>query len=451
MLKNKGIKIAVLGLGKSGIACANLAISKGYSVFASDSGKLRTHKEMKLNEKVEVEFGKHSTKVLDCDIIIKSPGLPNDIEILKQAKKQEIPILSELDFALNFAKPKKIIAVTGTNGKTTTTTLIYEIIKKGYTNTFVAGNIGFPISEVVTKLNSKSVLVLELSSYQLEDSPYFRPNISVSINITPDHLKHHHTMANYVKAKANVFINQKKQDYAIYNYKDKYLQKSILKTNAVKFAFNDDSSTNCIYYKGKTIYLKKNNKIIKLNPKINIPGKHNIDNILAAIASSYLAGIKISIIEKVISKFKGVEHRIEFVKEINGVKYYNDSKGTNVDSTKVALEAFDKNIQLILGGQDKGSPYKPIFNLIKKKVKNIFLIGEATNIIKKQLKGCAPMIECKTLLNAIKKIDSITQNGDIVLFSPACASFDQFDNFEHRGREFKKFVSLISKKHGNKF
>ena len=443
MAKNNGIKIAVLGLGKSGIACANLAISKGYSVFASDSGKVRTHKQMNLNKKVEVEFGKHSSKVLENDIIIKSPGLPNELEILKQARKQEIPVLSELDFALNFAKPKKIIAVTGTNGKTTTTTLIYEIIKKGYKNTFVAGNIGFPISEVVTKLNSKSILVLELSSYQLEDSPYFRPNISVSMNITPDHLKHHHTMANYVKAKANVFINQKKQDYAIYNYEDKYLKKAILKTKAIKFDFNNNKTKNCIYFKDGTIYLKKNNKNIKLNPKINIPGKHNIDNILASVAASYLAGTKKSVIEKVISGFKGVEHRIEFVKEIGGVRYYNDSKGTNVDSTKVALESFDKNIQLILGGQDKGSPYKPIFNLIKKKVKNIFLIGEATNIIKKQLKGSAPMIECETLKNAIKKIHSVAQKGDIVLFSPACASFDQFNDFEHRGREFKKFVLAI--------
>ena len=443
MLKNKGIKIAVLGLGKSGIACANLAISKGFSVFASDSGKAKTHKKMKLNKKVEIEFGKHSQKVLDSNIIIKSPGLPNDFDILKQARKREIPVLSELDFALNFAKPKKIIAVTGTNGKTTTTTLIYEIIKKGYKNTFVAGNIGFPISEAVTKLNSKSILVLELSSYQLEDSPYFKPTISVSMNITPDHLKHHHTMANYVKAKANIFINQNKQDYAIYNYNDKYLKKNVTKTKANKFEFNYNKTKNCIYYKDETIYLKKNNKTIKLNPKINIPGKHNIDNILAAIAASYIAGTKAAIIEKVISNFKGVEHRIEFVKEINGVKYYNDSKGTNVDSTKVALESFDKNIQLILGGQDKGSPYKPIFNLIKKKVKNIFLIGEATNIIKKQLKASAKMTECETLSNAIKKIHSVAEKGDIVLFSPACASFDQFNDFEHRGREFKKFVLAL--------
>ncbi len=441
MSKNKGIKISVLGLGKSGIACANLAVSKGFSVFASDNGKRRTHEQMKLNKKVSVEFGGHTTKVLDGDIIIKSPGLPHDLDILKQAAKAKIPVFSELDFALNFVNPKKVIAVTGTNGKTTTTTLIYEIIKKAYKNTFVAGNIGFAISDVVKKLNSKSILVLELSSYQLEDSPCFRPNISISMNITPDHLKHHHTMANYVKAKANIFVNQKSKDYAIYNYADKYLRKSIAKTKAKIFEFNNSKTRNGIFYKDGTIYIKKLGKTVaKISPKINIVGKHNIDNILAATAAAYLSGVKTKIIEKVISSFKGVEHRIEFVKEINGAKYYNDSKATNVDSTKVALESFDKNIQLILGGQDKGSPYKPIFNLIKKKVKNIFLIGEASNIIKKQLKGSAPMTDCETLSNAVKKIYSVVDSGDIVLFSPACASFDQFNDFEHRGKEFKKAI-----------
>ena len=442
-MKKNDIKISVIGLGKSGVACANLAISKGYEVFASDSGKRKTHKQLKLNKKVKTEFGKHSLKVLDSDIIIKSPGISNELEILQKARQKEIPIFSELDFALNFAKPKKIIAVTGTNGKTTTTTLIYNIIKKAYKNTFVAGNIGFAISDVVKKLNSKSVLVLELSSYQLEDSPYFRPDISVSLNITPDHLKHHHTMSNYVKAKSNIFINQNKQDYAIYNHNDKYLKKAILKTKATVFEFNNNKSKNCIYYDNSTIYLKFLGKKIALNPKINIVGKHNIDNIIAAICASSIAGIKVSVIEKVISDFKGVEHRIEFVKTINGVKYYNDSKATNVDSTKVALESFDKNIQLILGGQDKGSSYKPIFNLIRKKVKNIFLIGEATDIIKKELKNSAPMTECKTLSNALKIIHSVAEKNDIVLFSPACASFDQFKDFEHRGKEFKKFVSKL--------
>ncbi len=444
MLKNKNIKISVLGLGKSGIGCANLAVSKGFSVFASDSGKKRSYEQMKLNKKVSVEFGKHSEKVLDGDIIIKSPGLSNDLEILKEAKKRQIPVFSELDFALNFAKPKQVIAVTGTNGKTTTTTLIYEIIKKAYKNTFVAGNIGFAISDVVKKLNNRSILVLELSSYQLEDSPDFHPDISVSMNITPDHLKHHHTMANYVKAKANIFVNQTNKDYAIYNYNDKYLRKNISKTKAKVFEFNNNKTRNGIFYKDGTIYIKKSGKTAaKLSPKINIVGRHNIDNILAATVAAYLSGIKVSVTEKVISGFKGVEHRIEFVKEIDGIKYYNDSKATNVDSTKVALESFDKNIQLILGGQDKGSPYKPIFNLIKKKVKNIFLIGEATNIIKRELKGSAPMTECGTIYNAIKKIRSVAERGDVVLFSPACASFDQFNDFEHRGREFKKTVEEL--------
>ena len=445
MIKNNKIKISVLGLGKSGIACANLAVLKGYKVFASDSGKEKTYAQMNLNKKVEAEFGGHSLKVLDADIIIKSPGIANELEILQQARKRNIPVLSELDFALNFAKPKKIIAITGTNGKTTTTTLIYKIIKKAYKNTFVAGNIGFAISDVIKKLNSKSVLILELSSYQLEDSPCFRPDISVSLNVTPDHLKHHHTMSNYVKAKSNIFLNQKKRDYAIYNRNDKYLKKAILKTDATVFEFNNDTTKNCIYYDydDSTIYLKKSGKTIKFKPKINIVGRHNIDNILAAISASSIAGVKVSVIEKAISAFKGVEHRIEFVKTINGVKYYNDSKATNVDSTKVALESFDKNVQLILGGQDKGSPYKPIYNLIRKKVKNIFLIGEATDIIKKELKNSAPMFECKTLNDAVKKIFSVAENGDTVLFSPACASFDQFNDFEHRGKEFKKFVTEL--------
>ncbi len=436
---NKKIKISVVGLGKSGIACANLAIKKGFKVFASDTGKERTYAQMKLNKKVEVEFKKHSNKILESDIIVKSPGLPVDLPIFNLAKKKKIPIISELDFALKFIKPKAIIAVTGTNGKTTTTTLIYKIIKKQYPNTIVAGNIGFPITSITTKVNNNTILVLELSSYQLEDTPNFKPTISVSLNITPDHLKHHKTMKNYIKAKDNIFINQSNTNFAIYNASDRYLKKEILKTKAKKVGFNSNSK-NSINYSNGIISLKINNVVKKFDVNIKIPGKHNIDNILSAVMAAYLCGIKIENIQKVINSFKGVEHRIEFVKEINGVRYYNDSKGTNVDSTKVALESFDKNIQLILGGQDKGSPYKPIYKLIKEKVKNIFLIGEATSIIEKQLKGSACIYKCGTLKKALSKIQKISRPKDIVLFSPACASFDQFKDFEHRGKVFKNLV-----------
>lgn len=443
--QKKQIKVSVLGLGKSGIACANLACLKGYAVFASDSGKPKTHSQMKLNKKVSFEFGKHSDRVLQADIIIKSPGISSDMPVIKSAKKQEIPVISELDFAFKFIKPKKIIAVTGTNGKTTTTTLIYKIIKKMHKNTVVAGNIGYPLSSVVKKIDGKTILVLEVSSYQLEDSPFFRPDISVSLNITPDHLKHHKTMKNYIKAKSNIFINQKKQDYAVYNYQDKILRKLMLKINPGTFAFNTDLPlNNFINYNNSTIFIRHKNKTVSFSPKINIPGRHNIENILAASAAAYLSGVKTNIINETVSSFKAIPHRIEFVKNLNGIKFYNDSKATNVDSTKVALEAFDKNIQLILGGQDKGSSYKPLYNLIKKKVKNIFLIGEATPIIEKQLKGSAVIYKCSTLSNAVKKIKSVAKENDIALFSPACASFDQFDNFEHRGKEFKKTVAALN-------
>ena len=442
-LCKKNAAVAILGLGKSGIAAANLAAKKGFKVFASDSGKERTYKQMGLNKAVCCEFGQHSDKLLQSDIIIKSPGLPADLSILKLAKKKKIPVISELDFALNFIKCKKIIAVTGTNGKTTTTTLIYKIIKKEYKNTIVAGNIGYPISSVVDKTNSKTVLVLELSSYQLEDSPCFKPDISVSLNITPDHLKHHKTMANYIKAKSNIFINQTNNNFAVYNSADKYLKKEISKTKAKKFALNSTKTDRYISYNDGCFVIKNKNKQIKFTTKIKLLGKHNIENILASIAAAYCAGVKTETVKKVVSSFKGVEHRIEFVRNLRGVKYYNDSKGTNVDSTKVALEAFDKNIHLILGGQDKGSPYLPIYNLIKEKVKDIILIGEATPIIKKALKGSAKMYDAQTLFNAIKILQKLTVSGDLVLFYPACASFDQFKDFEDRGRVFKQIVNAL--------
>lgn len=437
--------ISVLGLGKSGIACANLAVSKGYKVFASDSGKARTHLQMKLDKRVETEFNGHTDKILECDLIVKSPGLPSELAVLKKAAAKKIPVLSEIDFALGFIKPKKIIAVTGTNGKTTTTTLIYKIIKNYYKNAVVAGNIGFPLSSVTDKINKDTVLVLELSSYQLEDSPDFRPDISVLLNITPDHIKHHKTMKNYVLAKANIFKNQKQGDFIVFNYDDKYLKKIIPLNNKSSFPFNfTKQNHNCIYYKDSAFHIIHKNKKIDFKAQVKIPGRHNIDNILASTAAAYLAGVSVDSIKKTISSFKGVEHRIEFVKEIKGVKYYNDSKGTNVDSTKVALESFDKNIHLILGGQDKGSPYKPIYNLIKNKVKNIILIGEATPIIEKELKGAAPIYKTGTIENAVKKLQSLTKESDVVLFSPACASFDQFKNFEHRGKTFKKIISSLN-------
>lgn len=437
MCKNLG----VLGLGKSGVAAANLAVKLGYNVFASDSGRKRKIKE--LNKKVNTEFGKHSDKILDSDIIVKSPGIHSDIPILKKAIKKKIIVISELAFSLENSKYKKIIAITGTNGKTTTTDLTSKIIKSVYKESIVVGNIGMPLSDKALKTGKGTYITMELSSYQLEDTPDFRPNISVLLNITPDHIEHHKTMNAYIKAKQNVFINQRCGDFAILNYDDKLCRRisSKVKTNLIYFS--KKALNKGIFYNNGKIVIKVGKKHFEIEPKINIVGSHNIENILAATAAAYVAGVNPKDIEKVISRYRGVEHRIEFVKTVNGTDYYNDSKSTNIDSTRVALESFDKNVLIIMGGRDKGFPYLPLRNLVKDKVKAIFLIGEASNKIRKDLNGTTNFYDCGNIKNAVKQIYKISTPCDTVLLSPACASFDQFKNFEERGNIFKQLVRKL--------
>jgi UDP-N-acetylmuramoylalanine--D-glutamate ligase len=437
----KSIKQAgVLGLGKSGVAAANLAVKLGYKVFASDCGKERKIKN--LNKKVVKEFGGHTDKILSSDFIIKSPGIHSDIEIIKKAKKNKIPVISELDFSLRHSKYKKLIAITGTNGKTTTTDLLSKIIKAAHKDSIVTGNIGFPLSDKALRTTKNTFITAELSSYQLEDSPSFRPDISVLLNITPDHLEHHKTMRRYADAKKNILKNQRPTDFAVINSEDKICKKISSETKAVKVFFGKKPLKSGVYFDGNSIVIKIGNKKSVVKPKIRIPGMHNVENILAASAAAYCAGIKISVIEKVVSSYKGVEHRIEFVRKINGAGYYNDSKSTNVDSTRVALESFKGDILLIMGGLDKGAPYTPLKDLVKSKVKRIYLIGEAAEKIKKDLKG-AYFVNSGTMENALKDIYKTAESTDTVLLSPACASFDQFKNFEERGKFFKNIVKAI--------
>jgi UDP-N-acetylmuramoylalanine--D-glutamate ligase len=437
MKKNLG----VLGLGKSGIAAANLGVKLGYNVFASDLGNKKNLK--KLNKKVNTEFGGHSEKILDSDIIVKSPGIHSDITILKKAIKEKINILSELAFSLKNSKYKKIIAITGTNGKTTTTDLISKIIKSVYKDSIVVGNIGMPLADKALKTRKSTYITMELSSYQLEDMPDFKPDISVLLNITPDHLEHHNTMNAYIKAKQNVFTNQRRRDYAILNYDDKICRKMSLKVKSNLIFFSKKPLKNGVFYNEGKIVIKFAKEYFEIKPKINIVGSHNIENILAATVASYVADVEPKDIEKVISKYKGVEHRIEFIKTINGVNYYNDSKSTNVDSTRVALESFDKNILIIMGGRDKGFSYTPLKDLVKNRVKAIFLIGEASKKIKRDLNACTDFYDCGNIKNAVKKIYKISNEGDTVLLSPACTSFDQFKDFEERGKIFKQLVNKL--------
>ncbi|MDR3071096.1 MAG: UDP-N-acetylmuramoyl-L-alanine--D-glutamate ligase [Endomicrobium sp.] len=432
--------IGVLGLGKSGIAVANLAIKLGCSVFASDNKE----KQIKnVNKKAVIELGSHSDKILNSNVIIKSPGVCPTIPILEEARRRKIEIISELAFSLANSKYKKLIAVTGTNGKTTTTDLISKIIKSTYKDSIVAGNIGSPLADKALKTTQNTYITVELSSYQLEDTPKFRPDIAVLLNITSDHIEHHKTMKAYIKAKENIFINQKHTDYLVVNHDDKVCRQISAKSKAKIIYFSKKYLKSGVFYDNGKIVIGICKKCVKIEPKINMVGSHNIENILAAVATSYIAGITSTTIEKIVSKYKGVEHRIEFVKTLGGVDYYNDSKATNVDSTRAAIQSFDGNILLIMGGRDKGYPYTALSKLIKQKVKAIFLIGEASGKIKKNLANTTAFFDCTTLENAVNQIFKVAVKGDIVLFSPACASFDQFNNFEERGMVFKQFVNKL--------
>ena len=440
-LKDK--KIAVLGMGLSGVSAANHAYSLGANIFVSDSGLGQNRNE--LNKGILFEIGGHTDKVLNSDMVVKSPGLHADLPIIKKINRKKIPLTSEIDFALDFIKPKKIIAITGTNGKTTTTALTGEIFKRCAGKTIVAGNIGKPLSSEVNNIDSKTNLVLELSSYQLQDSLDIHPNICAILNITPDHAEHHGNMRNYVLSKSNIFLNQNAKDYCILNFEDKYCRQLSKKCiSKVVFFSSKRALKKGVWFDNDFIHVNIANIKYHFKLELKIPGKHNIENAMAAVAIAICAGLNPLDIVKALRSFKGVEHRIEFVKKVNGIDYVNDSKGTNVDSTRVALEAYSRPIWLILGGRDKGSSYNPILSLVKQKVKGILLIGEASSIIKKAFVGVVQTIDCKTLNNAVIYANKYAVSNDVVLLSPACASFDQFKNFEHRGKVFKDLVRKLS-------
>jgi UDP-N-acetylmuramoylalanine--D-glutamate ligase len=452
-LKNK--KIGLIGLGISNLHVANYLAQHGYKVFVTEElpkEKIKEHID-KLDPKVDYECGGHSGKILDCDLVIRSPGIPRDHFLIKQIIENKIPVFTEIEFAYQILKQKtskdpNIIAITGTNGKTTTVSLLGNICKN-YKKTVVCGNIGEPFIKFIDIIDEETIIVLEVSSYQLEDIVEFKPHIGCILNITEDHLEHHKTMQNYINAKFNLFKNQDKHNFAVLNYDDENIRNSI---NKIK-------NSNIFFFSTKTYldnggWLDKENMQVVINTEFDkssikietsLPGEHNLENITAAVCCSRIFKIPINIIEKTIKNFKGVEHRLEFVRKINDVVFINDSKSTNVDSTLVALKSFSQPIHLILGGRDKGAPYTPLIPLIEQKVKSILLIGEATEIIYNQLKDIKTCViyKCETLENAVKKAYEIAQPGDIVLLSPACSSFDQFKNFEHRGQVFKQLVNSL--------
>lgn len=443
----KGKNVLILGLARSGVAAAVELANLGAKVTASD---LKTRDNLKDADRLELMgvklvLGEHPHTLLnECDLIVLSPGVPSDLELLYEARKRDIPIISELELGFWFAKAP-IIAVTGTNGKTTTTTLIGEILKNNGNNITLAGNIGIPLIKEVEKADSKDYLVVEVSSFQLENIMHFRPKISVILNITEDHLNRHKTFENYIEAKARIFENQTEEDYTVLNYDDPIVKSFVNRIKSKIFFFSQkEELPRGIYVKNGVIVIRENGKIYPLlkAEELGIKGSHNLENALAAACVGWICKVNLNNMAETLKDFRGVEHRLEFVTEINNVKFFNDSKATNPYAAQKSIEALKEPIVLIAGGYDKNSDYTNFVKTFNGKVKKLILIGDTAPIIEETAKenGFLDIQKATSLQQAVKLAYDAAKPGDAVLLSPACASWDMFESFEERGRLFKEMV-----------
>lgn len=443
----KGKNVLILGIARSGIAAAIELINLGAKVTASDMKSKGELKDIAALESkgAQLVFGEHPLSLLNgCDLIVLSPGVPSDINILDEARKRDIPIISELELGFWFAKAP-IIAVTGTNGKTTTTTLIGEIFKNEGKNITLAGNIGIPLVREVEKAEAKDFLIVEVSSFQLENIMHFKPKISVILNISEDHLNRHKTFENYIETKARIFENQTEEDYAVLNYDDPIVRSFIKRIKAKTMFFSQkEELSRGIYVKNGVIVIRENGKIYPLlkAEELGIKGSHNLENALAAACVAWICRINLNNVAETLKDFHGVEHRLEFVAEIGQVKFINDSKATNPHSAQKAIEALNEPIVLIAGGYDKKSDYTDFIRAFSGKVKKLILIGDTADVIEDAAKkqGFYDIQKTDSLQQAVKLAYSAATPGDVVLLSPACASWDMFESFEERGRIFKEAV-----------
>jgi len=451
MLELRNKKVIVLGLAKSGIAAAKLLLQLGSQVKISDSKSAsELQDQIALLKNLDIETGGHKEDSLtECDLIVISPGVPLDIPFLREAKRLNIPIISEIELAYQCLHQNFIIAITGTNGKTTTTTLIGEILKNAKRKVVVAGNIGNPLSEVVDKINKDYLVVVEISSFQLQTIKDFRPNISVFLNFTPDHLDRHKNLDEYLHAKTRIFENQKEEDFMVLNANDSTIMEVSRQVKATPVYF---SATKKNFKNG--IWIEKNKIINRFKDKENhicqiqdiaLLGPHNLENVLASIGVSAILEIELETVRKTLREFRGVEHRLEEITSINEIRFINDSKATNVDSVIVALKSFDAPIILIAGGRGKGCDYSRLNHLLSSKVKALVLLGEAKDEIARQV-DFKNIFKVKNLHEAVELSFNLANPKEIVLLSPACASYDMFKNFEERGRVFKEEIAKLKKK-----
>ena len=448
-LQNK--RVLVVGLGRSGVASALFLQSHGAKVTVSDSkpqDQLRQEIPVLLDHGIAVETGRHGERTFqNQDLIVVSPGVPVDAQPLVQARALGEPVIGEVELAAEFLQGP-IVAITGSNGKTTTTTLVGEILAKSGVQTLVGGNIGTPAISLVEKATPETTIVLEVSSFQLETIRTFRPKVAAVLNVTPDHLDRHRTFEAYAAAKARVFENQQQQDFAVLNADDPTCVAMAGNIKAQVSWFNRKREVDHgAFVRQGVVHIRREGTDHEVMPVAEIPlkGAHNVENVLAAICAAELMGCPPDKIRTAVREFKAVEHRLQYVATVRGVEYYNDSKATNVDATIKALESFPGKIHLILGGKDKGSDYTVLNGLLRERVKYVYTIGAAAEKIQKHIAGATRIISSGTMNHAVAQATANAQPGDIVLLAPACASFDQFQNYEHRGRVFKELVLALPK------
>ena len=450
MMELRGKRVLVVGLGKSGVASALFLKLRGARVTVSDTkteDELRAEIPVLLDQGITVETGEHGERTFHGqDLIVVSPGVSLDALPIVRARTSGEPIIGEIELAAQFLAGR-IVAITGSNGKTTTTTLTGEILTAGGLPTLVGGNIGTPAISLVERAKPDHIIVLEVSSFQLETIQTFRPKMAVILNITSDHLDRHRTFEAYAAAKARIFENQQADDFAVLNADDPncVALAEVIPARICWFSRKKEVQPGASVRDGRIGFRDaEGEREIMLVSEIPLKGGHNLENVLAAICAGALMGVKPEHIRRAVQQFKAVEHRLEYVATIRGVDYYNDSKATNVDATIKALESFPTKIHLILGGKDKGSDYSVLNDLLRERVKRVYTIGAAAEKIESHIKGAAEIVPAETLDDAVRRAAAVAQAGDVVLLAPACASFDQFDNYEHRGRVFKQVVHTIA-------
>ena len=443
-------KLVILGAGESGVGAALLAKQKGYEVFVSDGGAIKANFQKELEDaSIEFEAGVNSAvRILAADEVVKSPGIPEKNEMVKAIRAKGIPVISEIEFGYRYKGASKIAAITGSNGKSTTTALLYQICKLVNEDVAMVGNIGYSFARQIAQA-PKALYIIEVSSFQLDDIQYFKPEVAILLNISEDHLdRYNHQFENYIKSKFRIIENQTAEDYFIYCIDDetivKHLELLTINTNPLPFSMKQEVK--------KGGYIKNDQMMLKIQEErvtmsiydFALKGKHNAYNTMAASIAATTLGIRKEKIREAVSNFHSLEHRMEFVATVRGVDFINDSKATNVNSTWYALESMQKNTVLILGGVDKGNDYELIADLVKEKVKAIVCMGTDNKKIIEFFKDkVSTIVEVDSAKKAVNASFKLAEKGDLVLMSPACASFDLFKNYEDRGRQFKESVKEL--------